>query len=79
MDSEAHLIYTWWLFEKNEPESPWTSSVWVHFNGAVCHLSKFREIIFKILFTGVPAEAPDEHFPEEIKRKKAGWDREGAW
>lgn len=69
LSTKAYLIYTGWLFKKNKPKSPWSSSVGVHFDGAVCHLSKFREVIFKILFTSVPAETPDKHFPEETKQK----------
>ncbi len=67
--TKAYLFYTGWLFKKNKPKSPWSSSVGVHFDGAVCHLSKFREVIFKILFTSVPAEPTNKHFPEETKQK----------
>lgn len=65
--TKTYFFYTCCIFEQNEPKSSWTSSVWIHFNGAVCHLTKFREVIFEILFTSIPAEAPNKHFPRGIK------------
>lgn len=60
----THLLYTGCIFKENEAKASWPSGRLVHLDGAVCHLTKFVEVIFEIFLAGVPAESADKHFPK---------------
>ena len=61
----SYLVYTGCLFEENKAEASWPACLLVHLYGAVCHLTEFREIIFKIFLTCVPAKSANKHFPSK--------------
>lgn len=64
----TYLFYAGCVFKQNETKASWPACLLVHFDGAVCHFAKFREVVFKILLACVPAETANKHFPEHRRR-----------
>lgn len=73
-----YLVYTGRIFKENKAETSWPACLLVHLYGAVCHLTKFREVILKILLARVPAETTNKHFPKCKKKEKNMFSNAGS-
>ena len=58
----THLVHTGGIFKKDESEAAGSARAGVHLNGAVRDLAELWEVVLKVLFTGVPAQAAHKHF-----------------
>lgn len=59
---ETHPVDAGRVFEQDEAKPPRPAGNGVDLYGAVWNFSKFSEVVLQVLFTGVPAQAPDKHF-----------------